>query len=103
MGLGILKDYVCEVVDGEMVLGDSGAMVEIVWNELPGRFPNIDLDAFIIMPNHIHGIRPQPSVSPDHMPSCLLEVCSRVYSLRSPLQSLPCSVEGYLSLRKPRA
>jgi len=45
-----------EIIDGEMVLDDSGAMVETVWNELPDRFPNIDLDAFIIMPNHIHGI-----------------------------------------------
>ena len=45
-----------EIVDGEMVLGDSGAMVETVWDELPNRFSNIDLDTFIIMPNHIHGI-----------------------------------------------
>ena len=45
-----------EIVDGEMVLGDSGGMVETVWNELPDRFLNIDLDAFVIMPNHIHGI-----------------------------------------------
>ncbi len=45
-----------EIVDGEMVLDDSGPMVETVWNKLPDRFPNIDLDAFIIMPNHIHGI-----------------------------------------------
>ena len=45
-----------EIVNGEMVLDDSGAMVETIWNELPNRFSNIDLDAFIIMPNHIHGI-----------------------------------------------
>jgi len=38
---------------GEIVVGE---MVKTVWNKLPDRFPNIDLDAFIIMPNHIHGI-----------------------------------------------
>ena len=45
-----------EIVDGEMELDDSGEMVETVWNKLPDRFPNIDRDAFIIMPNHIHCI-----------------------------------------------
>ncbi len=27
-----------------------------MWEELPGRFPDIELDEFIIMPNHIHGV-----------------------------------------------
>ena len=39
-----------------MVMYDSVAIVETVWNKLPDRFPNIDWDAFIITPNHIHGI-----------------------------------------------
>ncbi|MCK4353378.1 transposase [candidate division WOR-3 bacterium] len=26
------------------------------WQKLPDRFPNIELDEFVIMPNHIHGI-----------------------------------------------
>ena len=26
------------------------------WEELPIRFPNITLDTFVIMPNHLHGI-----------------------------------------------
>jgi REP element-mobilizing transposase RayT len=31
-------------------------MVQTVWEDLPGRFPDIELDEIIIMPNHIHGI-----------------------------------------------
>jgi len=31
-------------------------MVGQVWEELPQRFPHISLDAFIVMPNHVHGI-----------------------------------------------
>ena len=31
-------------------------MTQHWWNEIPKTFPNIDLDSFIIMPNHIHGI-----------------------------------------------
>ena len=45
-----------EIVDGEMVLNDPGLMIARVWNELPIRFPHLELDACVVMPNHIHGI-----------------------------------------------
>jgi len=53
------QDRAClfgEIIDGQMRLNDRGAMVHQEWINLPHRFPNIDLDAFIVMPNHIHGI-----------------------------------------------
>ncbi len=44
-------------VDGEdFVAGEAGSIVRITWERLPERFPTIKLDAFIVMPNHIHGI-----------------------------------------------
>lgn len=30
--------------------------IAAVWREIPLRFPAIQLDAFVIMPNHVHGI-----------------------------------------------
>ena len=45
-----------DVVDGEMRLNDAGEMVHRLWEELPGRFPSIIMDTFVVMPNHIHGI-----------------------------------------------
>ena len=45
-----------EVVDGEMRLNEYGKIVETVWNNLPHHYPHIELGAFIIMPNHAHGI-----------------------------------------------
>jgi len=45
-----------EVVDGEMRLNDAGRMVERCWLDIPRHFPHVELDAFVIMPNHIHGI-----------------------------------------------
>jgi len=45
-----------EIVDGQMVLNDAGRMVETVWNEIPIHYYGVDIDAFQIMPNHIHGI-----------------------------------------------
>lgn len=35
---------------------DVKRMIRNIWYDLPNRFPNIELDEFIIMPNHIHGI-----------------------------------------------
>lgn len=66
-----------DIVDGEMRLNDAGRMVQTVWDEIPRRGANIDLDTFIVMPNHIHGIlvfhgrgesciRPDPESSGDH-------------------------------------
>jgi putative transposase len=45
-----------EIVDGEMRLNRYGCITQREWERLPRRFPNIHLDAFIVMPNHIHGI-----------------------------------------------
>ena len=45
-----------EVVEGEMRLNGAGEMVETWWRKLPEKHPGVDTDAFIIMPNHIHGI-----------------------------------------------
>jgi hypothetical protein len=45
-----------DVVDGEMVLNTLGCIVETCWDDLPNYYNNIRLDAFVVMPNHIHGI-----------------------------------------------
>jgi REP element-mobilizing transposase RayT len=34
----------------------AGEMVAETWNSLPERFPFVALDAFVVMPNHLHGI-----------------------------------------------
>ncbi|HLO14385.1 MAG TPA: hypothetical protein VK206_06130 [Anaerolineales bacterium] len=45
-----------EVVAGEMKLNRFGLVSKGQWERLPKRFPNIELGAFVIMPNHMHGI-----------------------------------------------
>ena len=39
-----------------MHLNTAGRVVERTWDGLPNRFPTLALDAFVVMPNHIHGI-----------------------------------------------
>ncbi len=45
-----------DVIDGEMRLSRLGEIVLDTWNDLPNHNYAIELDEFIIMPNHIHGI-----------------------------------------------
>jgi REP element-mobilizing transposase RayT len=42
--------------DGVIQANDAGRMVERWWNELPRAFADIETDAFVVMPNHVHGV-----------------------------------------------
>jgi len=53
------QDRICRfgnIENGEMVLNVFGQIAYDEWLKLPERFPNFELDAFQIMPNHMHGI-----------------------------------------------
>jgi len=45
-----------KVTDGKMVLNRWGKFAQKCWLEIPYHFPNVILDEYAIMPNHIHGI-----------------------------------------------
>jgi putative transposase len=44
------------MIDGVIQLTAIGQVVQSVWEEIPHHFPNVALDAFVVMPNHVHGI-----------------------------------------------
>lgn len=39
-----------------MRVNHAGNMVKTVWDEIPDHYPGIDVNQFIVMPNHVHGI-----------------------------------------------
>ena len=45
-----------EIVDDHLQLSPIGEIVAAAWTSTPGHFPGIDLDAVVVMPNHVHGI-----------------------------------------------
>ena len=54
-----VQDRAClfgDIADGVMRLNDAGRVVERCWHEIPIHFPHVELDEFVIMPNHVHGI-----------------------------------------------
>jgi len=44
------------VVKGDVQLSPVGEIVQEQWQKIPTHFSDVLLDAFVIMPNHIHGI-----------------------------------------------
>lgn len=45
-----------DVLCGTAVLSEAGEMVQTVWEELSLNYSGIGTDAFVVMPNHIHGV-----------------------------------------------
>ena len=39
-----------------VALNECGKVVKRCWLEIPQHFPSVALDAFVVMPNHLHGI-----------------------------------------------
>ncbi len=49
-------DYFGRIKEGRVILNNAGQMIERIWNEISVNYSGINLDVFIIMPNHVHGI-----------------------------------------------
>ena len=45
-----------EVVNDAMQVNEYGDIVLRYWEKIPDHFANVELDAFVVMPNHVHGI-----------------------------------------------
>jgi REP element-mobilizing transposase RayT len=48
--------YFGDVKNGEMHLSPIGIVADVLWHEIKNHAINIQLDAFVVMPNHVHGI-----------------------------------------------
>ena len=42
-----------DILNGDMVLNDVGHIVEAEWLHTPEIRPNVTLDEYVIMPNHL--------------------------------------------------
>ena len=63
-------------VNGEIRLNDAGEIARRCWQGIPDHFPLVELDASVIMPNHVHGIivihescKGEKSFAPTHAPT----------------------------------
>ena len=62
-----------EIHEGKMILSAAGEIANSEWLRTPLVRPEIELDTFVIMPNHLHGIiikharRGDPADRPDRI------------------------------------
>lgn len=45
-----------DVVGEKCTLSELGRIAFTCWKEIPEHFPNAEIDSYVVMPNHIHGI-----------------------------------------------
>ena len=44
------------IIDGRALLSNAGKIASDCWQDLANHYAHIDLDEFVVMPNHLHGI-----------------------------------------------
>lgn len=50
------KHFFGEIIKGKMYLAPAGILADVLWHEIPHHAKNVELGAFQVMPNHLHGI-----------------------------------------------
>ncbi len=48
--------YFGDIANGKLKLSEIGMIADKIWSEIPKQFPFINLDTYVIMPDHVHGI-----------------------------------------------
>lgn len=44
------------IQDGQMQLSEAGQLTAVQWQQLTAQADAVQLDAFVVMPNHLHGL-----------------------------------------------
>lgn len=50
------KNYFGRVVNSRVELSRIGKIANECWRDIPNHFPNVKLDEYVVMPNHVHGV-----------------------------------------------
>ena len=92
-----------QIQHGQVVLSGAGEIARAVWSKLPGRFPLVSLDEYVVMPNHVHGIflvgaqfiAPVSSVASDSKE----DMTDRVYTLGEIVRTYKATVTRLVRTR----
>ena len=74
------------IADGKMQLNEMGKIVVECWNRISPHFPSVELDEYVVMPNHTHGIirLGVPEMKSPHAPE---HVATRRGEVPSPIRT----------------
>ena len=51
-----MRNVFGKIANGAVLLNAIGRIAIDCWREIPEHFAHVELDAFVVMPNHLHGI-----------------------------------------------
>lgn len=69
------------IQEERMNLSKIGNIVDNCWKEIPRHFANVELDQYIMMPNHVHGIITIHDVGAAHVrPDSGARIAGRIYA-----------------------
>ncbi len=92
--------YFGDVVKGEMELNKIGEIAKTEWQKISVLRENVELDEFIIMPNHLHGIIIINEMSNANVTNCR-DVASYVPTVSSKINDE--KTENYFSDISPKS
>lgn len=49
-------DHFGKITGGKVVFSEYGQIANVIWLAIDKHYHNVDIDQYVIMPNHIHGI-----------------------------------------------
>jgi putative transposase len=89
-----------DILDGEMMLSPFGQIAYQEWSNTPMVRPNVSLDVFVVMPNHMHGIiliHSSDISQTDELQSGQIEkgVYDTPLPLKSPANTIGAIIRGY--------
>mgnify|MGYP002814094066 FL=1 len=96
-----------DVVDATMQLNFAGQMVHWVWNDLSIHYRGVEIDQFVVMPNHLHGVivlegaAPRACPAPGGQPQGVAPTKTRSADAVRPI-SLPDLVHRFKTLTTQR-
>jgi REP element-mobilizing transposase RayT len=77
--------YFGKIVEGNMLLSPLGTIADVLWHEIKHHAKHVELGAFVVMPNHVHGI---VRILPDEQsPSAVVETTHALSLLSLPSSS----------------
>ncbi|MDB5202774.1 MAG: hypothetical protein JWQ27_2183 [Ferruginibacter sp.] len=87
--------YFGEIINAEMICNEMGKLAWDFWQEIPAHFPYIALGAFVVMPDHIHGVLIIRIDLPEEIPP--------LQSSGSEIQTMQCIVSDQFKNQKMAA
>jgi len=81
---------------------EAGQMIESAWRAIPDRFPCAQIDEYIVMPNHLHGIlrivgdavRAPLADAPSDVRAPLVGALQHDHTVRAPFMGAPRDVRA---------